>query len=70
MLDDERSVKSGILSINRSPIWLENCVLEESKANGHLSKGVKCPTKMDDMCTASDIQNVNHIKDGLSFPQW
>ena len=50
------SMKSGILSINKSPIWLENFILEESKANGHLSEKVKCPTKMDDRSTASDIK--------------
>lgn len=41
-------------SKNRSPIGLENCIFEESKAKGHLSEGVKCPTKMDDMSTASE----------------
>lgn len=51
------SVKSGILNINKSPTWLGNCILEESKAKGHSSEGVKCPTKLDDKSTASDIKN-------------
>lgn len=56
------SMKSGILSINRSPIWLENCILEESKANGHLSERMKYPTKMDDRSTASDIKKKKETK--------
>ena len=35
---------------------LENCMLKESKANGHLSEGGKCPTKMAYMSKASDIK--------------
>lgn len=50
-------IKFGIFSINRSFIFLENCIFVEFKVKGYLLEGVKCFVKIGDVIIVFDVKN-------------